>query len=396
MRIFASFPFLRSWSEAAFVTPEDEKQSGAGTPEALAKDVARLYSFAQVEEGSYHVFSRPARTHSAQPPLAEISEMPVQAAESGSAPAVPDVAAAPAAGTQPTAPRVDAAPVSSGPGFSVAITSGSTQSGPISSGPIPAAGRAAELPANWQPGHGTAIAIVSIAGGVGKTTIAANVGRILSAHGEHVLLVDATGSGLLPFYFGAEDLRCGLRTFLSPEPESQPMRVLGAERVTEDWLENEVKAAMGTAQRTIFDLGPASYSLLSQILPFCAVILVPLVVDLNSIMSIPRAEAHNRAMREERGLAVPLPVYLSNKFDAASEREREGRELIARQVGDRLLPFTIRRSPAVTDAISQRMTVADYAPGSEVVEDLRQLARWLKQAAPVAHPSRTAGRWSEA
>ncbi len=389
------------------MTRDDEKQqSRAGTPDALAKDVARLYSFANVEEASYHVFARHVRTHSVRPPMAEISEAQAQAAETESASAVSAAEQVPSAGTeseiQAAAPRVEAAPVASGPGFSIAITSGETASRPIpsgpipSSGPIPAAGHAVELPANWQPGHGTAIAVVSIAGGVGKTTIAANVGRLLSGHGEQVLLVDATGSGLLPFYFGAEDLRCGLRTFLAPEPESQPMRVIGVERVTEAWLENEVKAAMGTAERTIFDLGPGSYSLLPQILPLCAVILIPLVVDLNSIMSIPRAEAHNRAMREERGLTLPLPVYLSNKYDAAIEREREGRELIARQVGGRLLPITIRRSPVVTDAISQRMTVADYAPDSEVVDDLRQLARWLQEVAPVAHPTRTAGRWSEA
>jgi cellulose biosynthesis protein BcsQ len=238
---------------------------------------------------------------------------------------------------------------------------------------------------------------VSIAGGVGKTTISANVGRILSERGEHVLLVDATGSGLLPFYFGAEDMRSGMRTFLAPEPELPPIRILGAERVTHEWLAEEVKPAMQTAQRTIFDLGPASYSLLPEILPLCAMILIPLVVDLNSIMSIPRAEAHNKAMRTEHGLAeLPKPFYLVNKLDATSERERHGRELIEREVGERLLPFSIRRSTSVADAISGRMTVSDYVPESDIAQDFIQLALWIKNAVPVTQPATHTGRWSEA
>jgi len=246
-----------------------------------------------------------------------------------------------------------------------------------------------------KPGSKTAIAVISIAGGVGKTTIAANLGRILSARKEHVLMVDATWASLLPFYFGAEDMRRGLRTFHSPAPGIPPIRILGTEHITHEWLEESVKPAMKTVQRTIFDIGPASLNLLPEILPLCAAVLIPLVVDLNSIMSIPRVEAYAKSM-EERGLDVPKPLYFLNKLDATSEREQQGRELIARQVGNRLLPITIRRSAAVTEAIVGRMTVADYAPESEVANDFSQLALWIQKAMPIALPVAHAGRWSEA
>src|SRR6201999_3709656 len=47
------------------------------------------------------------------------------------------------------------------------------------------------------------LAVYSLAGGVGRTTISANLGRVLCSMGERPLLVDASGSGLLPFYFGS-------------------------------------------------------------------------------------------------------------------------------------------------------------------------------------------------
>jgi cellulose biosynthesis protein BcsQ len=340
---------------------ETESQGG------LAKDVARLYSYAHVEEGSYRVFSHSPKASPSGKPLAEVSQP--QASAAATAPPPPAEAAPPGSAATPA------------------------QQAPVMAYPLPPIHSVSGEPGATLK---TSVGIVSLAGGVGKTTLAANLGRILGSRKEHVLLVDATGSGLLPFYFGAEDLRSGLRTFLSPDPDSLPVRVLGAERVTHEWLVHDVKTAMSTSQRTIFDLGPASFSLLPEILPLCAVILIPLLTDLNSIMSIPRCEAHNAAMRGERGLDVPLPVYVSNKFDEASDLERMGRELIADQIGERLLPISIRRSPDVTQAIAPRMTVADYAPESAITKDLYQLAVWLQQAAPAAQRAKSVGRWSEA
>jgi hypothetical protein len=61
------------------------------------------------------------------------------------------------------------------------------------------------------------LAVFSLAGGVGKTSLVATLGRALSARGERILLVDTASFGLLPFFFGARDQRPGvLRTFTAP------------------------------------------------------------------------------------------------------------------------------------------------------------------------------------
>src|SRR5258707_1031419 len=61
------------------------------------------------------------------------------------------------------------------------------------------------------------VVVFSLAGGVGKTCLAATLGRVLSALGEHVLLAETAACGLLPFYFGSRELRPGVvRTFFPP------------------------------------------------------------------------------------------------------------------------------------------------------------------------------------
>ena len=61
------------------------------------------------------------------------------------------------------------------------------------------------------------LAVFSLAGGVGKTSMVATLGRTLSSLGEKVLLADTTSHGLLPYYFGATELKPGVvRTFSPP------------------------------------------------------------------------------------------------------------------------------------------------------------------------------------
>ncbi len=47
-----------------------------------------------------------------------------------------------------------------------------------------------------------------------------------------------------------------------------------------------------------------------------------------------------------------------------------------KQLGAKLLPFTIRRSDLVSEALASGMTVLDYAPKSAIVDDLMRLAAW--------------------
>ena len=61
------------------------------------------------------------------------------------------------------------------------------------------------------------VALFSLAGGVGKTSLVATLGRALSLLGERVVLTDTTSSGLLPYYFGERESCPGeVRSILPP------------------------------------------------------------------------------------------------------------------------------------------------------------------------------------
>ncbi len=77
------------------------------------------------------------------------------------------------------------------------------------------------LPVRPREAQTPLLALFSLAGGVGKTSLAATLGRALSLQGERVVLTDTTSSGLLPFFFGEREVRPGeVRTFLPPEGSS--------------------------------------------------------------------------------------------------------------------------------------------------------------------------------
>jgi cellulose biosynthesis protein BcsQ len=90
-----------------------------------------------------------------------------------------------------------------------------------------------------------------------------------------------------------------------------------------------------------------------------------------------------------------MPYYLLNQFDPSLPLHLDIREVLREQLGDRLLPFVVRRSPAVSEALAEGMTVMDYAPSSSVAEDFGTLAGWVKTQSASASSSYRGVRWSE-
>jgi cellulose synthase operon protein YhjQ len=247
------------------------------------------------------------------------------------------------------------------------------------------------------------MAVFSLAGGVGKTSLVATLGRALSARGERVLLVDTAAFGLLPFFFGATDQRPGLlRTFSPPgvsndtpiqmvtlEPESMPIETSSTESLSGEIL----KFARG-ASRIIVDLATASGATTRRIMRMAPMVLVPVIPDMNSVVSVSSIDAffeHNSNV----GGKPALPFYVMNQFDASLPLHLDVREVLREQLGDRLLPFALRRTPAMSEALAEGMTVMDYAPGSSLAEDFSTLAGWVKGLSAPATTTYRGVRWSE-
>ena len=249
---------------------------------------------------------------------------------------------------------------------------------------------------------GPTLVVVSLSGGVGKTSLVATLGRALSSLGEKVLLVETAPHGLLPYYFGARALRPRvLRTF-SPPPGSTDAEVYMAN------LEEDGTASAGTqlsiledfaarakgAERILLDLDAGSGGLAQRMARNGAAILVPLSADMNSVIGIQRSEEFFAGVADA-DLRPVRPWYVLNQFDASLPLHLDVREVLRQQLGDRLLSMSVRRSPAVAEALAEGMTVIDYAPGSPVAGDFLGVAAWIRNLAAPAHPGLRGARWSE-
>jgi cellulose synthase operon protein YhjQ len=251
------------------------------------------------------------------------------------------------------------------------------------------------------------VAVFSLAGGVGKTCLVATLGRALAALGEHVLLADTAAYGPLPLYFGSREFKPGVvRTFSPPGGENdapvqvltlEPERYPGDGADEHDPLLGELGRDGRDASRILVDIGTASRQVTRRLLLLRPTILIPILPDISSVATVQSLEAFlfnpvNQSNRERQTGAV---FYLLNQFDASSPLHLDVRETLQQQLGDRLLPLVLRRSPAVSEALAEGTTVIDYAPGSAVAEDYMHLAAWLRTLVAPAALGHTGVRWSE-
>ena len=252
------------------------------------------------------------------------------------------------------------------------------------------------------------VVVYSLAGGVGKTSLVATLGRALSSLGEKVLLTDTTSQGLLPFYFGARELHAGVvRTFSPPSGSSDaPVHLVsydfaaGEQDTTradsephgealEDLLANSQRA-----NRVFVDLNLSCGWMLRRLAWMKPTVLIPLAADMNSVISLHAVERSFSGLKDADGKALE-PIYLLNQFDASLPLHLDVREVLKQQLGDRLLPFVIRRAASVSEALAEGMTIVDYDAESEVARDYMGVANWLRNASAPAAVGLRNLRWSE-
>jgi cellulose synthase operon protein YhjQ len=260
-----------------------------------------------------------------------------------------------------------------------------------------------ETPVRQKETRTPVLAVFSLAGGVGKTSLVATLGRALSSLGEKVLLTDTTSHGLLPFYFGASELRQGVvRTFSPPSGSTDAPIYLVSYNVDQRVEDEEIQTQLvdeiaGNSKgmhRILLDLTPASGWVALRMAAMNPTVLVPLAPDMNSVISLQAVEKYFQGTVDADGRPLQ-PFFVINQFDASLPLHLDVREVLRRQLGDRLLPFVIRRAPAVSEALAEGMTVMDYAPETPIAEDYQNVAAWLRTIAAPATAGFRNVRWSE-
>lgn len=249
-------------------------------------------------------------------------------------------------------------------------------------------------------GRAPLLVLFSLAGGVGKTSLLAMLGRALSASGERVLLGDAAPYSLLPFYFGGSELRPGeMRAFAPPAGSAESpvflanyeLSHVGGDAHAQGHVVGEILRDGAECHRILVDLPRDAEWLLRRLATLQPTVLVPLVPDMSAVVSLEKVERYFDRFADADGNPV-LPFYVLSQFDATLDLHMDVCELLRGRLGERLLSFPIRRSAAVSEALAEGLTVADYAPESPVARDYFDVTAWLRTVSPPAAPSARSGR----
>jgi cellulose synthase operon protein YhjQ len=258
-------------------------------------------------------------------------------------------------------------------------------------------------PADAPAGTVPLLQVFSLAGGAGKTTLVATLGRALSARGQRVLLVEATTFGSLPCFFGASDCRPGvLRTFRPPSSSSDaPIRLATVDpeamlldSAPQRSLTSDIQRWAQGAGRVIVDVATGNAATARNLSRISPIVLVPLIPDVNSVIAANTIDSFFQRQANAAG-GGPNVYYIFNQFDPSLPLHLEVAKVLRAGLGDRLLPFALERNPAVSEALADGMTMMDYAPGSPLAEDYVTLAKWVEHVMAPAQANSPSARWSE-
>jgi len=220
------------------------------------------------------------------------------------------------------------------------------------------------------------MAILSLAGGVGKTTLAVSLARILSGMRRQVLLGDCGLFPTIPHHFGARGQRLGpLQFFYAPASTVAlpvgmfrlPLAELHKPESRE--LLEQVKASESLL---LMDLPILQTAADEEVLGYADHVLVPVTPDVHSVGGLAHLKELLAASNDH-----PKVHYLINRFDESRALHHEIKERLQKLLGGDLLPFVVHEDQAIEEAAAHGMTIVDYRPQSAAVREIAALAEYL-------------------
>jgi len=207
------------------------------------------------------------------------------------------------------------------------------------------------------------IAVTGRKGGIGKSTITANLAAEMVAVGRSVVVLDADPQGSLVAWAGLGE---GVLTTL--------VRAVDAGHPAH--FRKAVQAAAEEAQRVLIDTPPGftDPALLAGLL--ADLVLLPAGPSSLDIMAVRDAIDLARQAQKERGDGKPIVRLVPSKV----VNTRLGHELggSLRELGEHLLPPVGQRA-AVAEAALRGLTVREFARTSRAAEEFEALARAVEK-----------------
>lgn len=259
------------------------------------------------------------------------------------------------------------------------------------------------------------ICFASPKGGVGKTTLAANVAGCLARAGHRVIVLDLDPQNAVRLHFGMSlhdpagyvgavawqpDWRSALRATrqgvdLLPYGQTDfesAMRLAAHITAHPATLAGPVGEMLAQPDRLIVaDTMPGPSAQLSAVLPLADLVVTVLLTDAMSVSLISAVETGRAYGRAPQQSGNARRAYVLNQLDRRTRLGPSIAEAAARQLGDQLLA-TIYRDENVAEAGAAQQMVAEYAPASKAAADIDELARAVAARLPAqyAHSVRAA------
>jgi chromosome partitioning protein len=248
------------------------------------------------------------------------------------------------------------------------------------------------------------VSIVSAKGGVGKTTLAANLASIFASQGRRVLAIDADPQNALRLHFGvtADDNEGWARAVLARTHWQAAMRN-GHDGVTvlpygvvHDDDQRRFEAHLDAHPEILrlkFDtlgLAPGDIVLIDtptgaspttraalQAATFALHVLHADAASYAAIAQMTRLVERHAAQRADfAGFG-----YLVNAHDAIRPLSKDMLKVLREDLREQLFPGVIHADEGLAEALAYGTTLNHYDPPSRAASDLRACAAWLREAA---------------
>lgn len=243
------------------------------------------------------------------------------------------------------------------------------------------------------------VAFISGKGGVGKSTLTANIAAGLSLRGKRVLVIDLDPQNSQRLHMGMDPAEiAGLSregvadeaVFDSPfGVKFIPFGRLQDRELTEfeehlrrqpEWLRSSIERLDGEAYDfVLIDTPPGSTCYLQQALQAAQLAIVVLLADAASFATVPRIMALIDSLTQDNPSFAGRHLML-NQMPQRSKLAHQVRNALIEHYGSALVPIAVQKDNGVPQALAFERPVLQYEPDCPASHNFLAIADWLISA----------------